>query len=248
MKTPLQVLEQFWGHTRFRPLQEEIIESVLDGRDTMALLPTGGGKSICFQVPALLMEGTAVVISPLVALMNDQVAQLQHRQIKAMAITGSLKGEELHRQLDNILFGNYSFLYISPERLQQEAIQQILKQISISLIAVDEAHCISQWGNDFRPAYRNITVLRELHPLVPIIGLTATATPEVLADTVDSLHLEDPAIFKGSFFRRNLAYKVFYAEDKGYQLQQLLQKNEAPAIIYARSRKQTVELSFGPRA
>ncbi|MAT89349.1 MAG: recombinase RecQ [Flavobacteriaceae bacterium] len=243
MKTPLQVLEQFWGHTRFRPFQEEIIESVLHGRDTMALLPTGGGKSICFQIPALLLEGTAVVISPLVALMNDQVAQLQDRQIKAMAITGSLKGEELHRQLDNILFGNYRFLYISPERLQQEAIQQVLKQISISLIAVDEAHCISQWGNDFRPAYRNITVLRELHPLVPIIGLTATATPEVLADTVDSLQLEDPAIFKGSFFRRNLAYKVFYAEDKGYQLQQLLQKKDTPAIIYARSRKQTVELS-----
>ena len=243
MKTPLQVLEQHWGHTRFRPLQEEIIESVMNGRDTIALLPTGGGKSVCFQIPGLLLEGTTIVISPLVALMNDQVAQLQQRNIKAMSITGSLSGLELDRQLDNIRYGNYDFVYLSPERLQQEVIQQALKQLPLCLIAVDEAHCISQWGNDFRPAYRNITLLRELHPLVPIIGLTATATPDVLEDTISALHLETPAVFKGSFFRSNIAYKVFYTEDKIHQLERLLQKKDTPAILYARSRKQTVELS-----
>ncbi len=224
-------------------MQEEIITSVLDGKDTVALLPTGGGKSLCFQVPALAMEGICVVISPLVALMGDQINTLKERGIKALKLTGGISFEELNTLLDNALYGNYKFLYLSPERLQQEIVQNYIKQMNVNLIAVDEAHCISQWGNDFRPAYKNITLLRDIHPLVPIIALTATATPEVLEDTISELRMELPAVFKNSFVRENLSYQVFKEDDKLYRTEQLLKNNSGSAIVYVRNRKGTIEIS-----
>lgn len=242
-KSPSHILEEHWGFTSFRAAQEEIIQSVLNGQDTVALLPTGGGKSICFQVPAMIQEGICIVISPLVALMNDQVTHLKERGIKAMTLTGGISFSELNVQLDNASYGNYKFLYLSPERLQQELVQHAIKRMPVSMIAIDEAHCISQWGNDFRPAYKNITLLRELHPLVPMIALTATATPEVLKDTIAQLQLELPAIFTRTFVRPNLAYKVFRIEDKIYETARLLKNNTGSAIVYVRSRKAAVETS-----
>jgi len=224
-------------------MQEDIITSVLNGRDTVALLPTGGGKSLCFQVPALEMDGICIVVSPLVALMSDQVNALKERGIKALKITGGIPFNDLSTLLDNALYGNYKFLYLSPERLQQEIVQNYIRQMNVNLIAVDEAHCISQWGNDFRPAYKNITILRELHPLVPIIALTATATAEVLEDTLVELKMELPAVFKNSFVRDNLSYQVFREDDKLYKAEQLLKNNKGSAIVYVRSRKSTIEIS-----
>lgn len=243
MNTPLQILEKYWGFSSFRAKQEEIITSVLDGKDTVALLPTGGGKSICFQVPALVMDGICIVVSPLVALMTDQVKGLQQKGIKAMALSGGISFNELSTLLDNALYGNYKFLYLSPERLQQEIVQNVIKQMNVNCIAVDEAHCISQWGNDFRPAYKNIVLLRQLHPLVPIIAVTATATPEVLEDTIKELTLELPNVVKDSFTRKNLSYQVLPETDKLYRLQQLLQNNTGSAIVYVRSRKSAAEVS-----
>lgn len=242
MREPIQILQKYWGYTNFRPLQQEIIENVLRGRDTVALLPTGGGKSLCFQVPALAMEGICIVVSPLIALMNDQVNRLQQMGIKSIALTGRIHYSDLDRLLENAIFGNYKFLYLSPERIQQDLVQARIAQMPVNLWAIDEAHCISQWGNDFRPAYRNINILREIHPEVPTIALTATATPEVLTDTILELHLRNPEIFKKSFFRENLAYVTRYEEDKLYAIEQLLKKNE-PAIIYTRNRKRTETLS-----
>jgi ATP-dependent DNA helicase RecQ len=224
-------------------MQEEIITSVLNGKDTVALLPTGGGKSLCFQIPTMAMEGICIVVSPLVALMGDQVNALKEKGIKALKLTGGISFDELNTLLDNALYGNYKFLYLSPERLQQEIVQNYIKQMNVNLIAVDEAHCISQWGNDFRPAYKNITILREIHPLVPIIALTATATPEVLEDTISELKMELPAVFKDSFVRENLSYQVFKEDDKLYRTEQLLKNNSGSAIIYVRNRKSTIEIS-----
>ncbi|QQX76573.1 MULTISPECIES: ATP-dependent DNA helicase RecQ [Aequorivita] len=237
------ILTKYWGYTSFKPMQEEIIESVIDGKDTVALLPTGGGKSLCFQVPALATDGLCIVVSPLVALMGDQVNALKERGIKALKLTGGISFEELNTLLDNALYGNYKFLYLSPERLQQEIVQNYIKQMNVNLIAVDEAHCISQWGNDFRPAYKNITLLREIHPLVPIIALTATATPEVLEDTISELKMEFPAVFRNSFVRENLSYQVYKEEDKLYKTEQLLKTNKGAAIVYVRNRKGTIEIS-----
>jgi|TARA_R100000306_G_scaffold14139_4_gene17061 ATP-dependent DNA helicase RecQ len=243
LKAPLQILEKYWGFTSFKPMQEEIIASVLNDKDTVALLPTGGGKSMCFQIPGLLKEGTCIVVSPLIALMADQVNALKDRGIKAMHISGGISFSDLQTSMDNVLYGNYKFLYLSPERLQQELVQNTIRQLNVSLIAVDEAHCISQWGNDFRPAYKNITVLRELRPLAPIIALTATATPEVLEDTIKELNLELPSIFKNSFVRPNLAYQVRKVDDKLYHIEQLLKNKNGSAIVYVRSRKSAVETS-----
>lgn len=224
-------------------MQEEIIASVLDGKDTVALLPTGGGKSLCFQVPAMATEGICIVVSPLVALMGDQVNALKKRGIKALKLSGGISFEELQTLLDNALYGNYKFLYLSPERLQQEIVQHYIKQMDVTLFAIDEAHCISQWGNDFRPAYKNITLLREIHPLVPMIALTATATPEVLEDTISELRMELPAVFKNSFVRTNISYQVHKAEDKLYKTEQLLKTNNGSAIVYVRSRKRAIEVN-----
>lgn len=243
MQHPLQILEQYWNFTSFKPLQEDIINSVLNGDDTFALLPTGGGKSLCFQIPALINEGICIVVSPLIALMKDQVAALKERNIKAIALTSTYKYDELSTLLDNCIYGNYKFLYLSPERLQQDIIQDRIRQMNVNLIAVDEAHCISQWGNDFRPAYKNITLLRELQPSVNCIALTASAKPEVISDIVKELDFIDSKIFKQSFYRENLAYMVFETEDKFYKIQQILKKNQSSSIIYVRNRKSTLEIS-----
>jgi len=237
MVHPLELLERYWNYTSFKPLQEEIINSVLNHEDTFALLPTGGGKSVCFQIPALMQEGICVVISPLVALMKDQVNRLNQKDIKAMAIT------ELDILLDNCIYGNYKFLYLSPERLQQDLVQQRIEQMTVNLIAVDEAHCISQWGNDFRPAYRNISLLRQIHPQVNCIALTATARQEVIEDILSHLDFVAPKMFKASFDRPNIAYQVLEAEDKIYRVEQILKKHQGSSIIYVRSRKASIDTS-----
>ena len=237
----LKILEKYWGFPRFRPQQMEVVESILQGKDTLTLFPTGGGKSICFQVPALIKEGICIVISPLISLMEDQVNTLQQKNIKAMAITGGISYGDLDRNLDNCIFGNFKFLYLSPERLQQEIVKERLKQMNVNLIAVDEAHCISQWGHDFRPAYRNISELRELLPEVPVAAFTATATKDVVKDICEQLQLQQPDIHQKSFGRSNLQYEVIKTEDKYFRLTQLL--DEDSAIIYVRSRNATQEIS-----
>lgn len=243
MQDALNILEKYWNHSNFRPLQVEIIQDLLAKKDVIALLPTGGGKSVCFQVPSMMQEGLCLVISPLIALMEDQVNALQAKGIKAMALTGGMPYAEVDQKLDNCIYGNYKFLYLSPERLQQELVQERIKQMNLNLIAVDEAHCISQWGHDFRPAYRNILLLRELKPEVPVVALTATATPEVVEDIGEQLEMKDAVVHRKSFARENIAYDVLQAEDKFYQLQQLLQDKTTTAIIYVRSRKATIEIT-----
>lgn len=243
MEQPIHILEKYWGFRSFRPLQAPIIQAVLDNEDTFALLPTGGGKSLCFQIPALIKEGICIVVSPLVALMKNQVQALNDKGIKAMALTSGISFEELDQLLDNCIYGNYKFLYLSPERLQQELVQDRIRQMAVNLIAVDEAHCISQWGHDFRPAYRNIVQLRQFHPQVNCIALTASATPVVVDDIVSELDFISPKIYRQSFHRENLAYMTFNTEDKRYEMERILKKNRQPSIIYVNSRKQTIELS-----
>lgn len=242
MSKPEEILKKYWGFDAFRPLQKEIIQELLGDKDVIALLPTGGGKSLCFQVPALIKPGICIVISPLVALMEDQVQALQAKNIKAMALTGGLPYKEVDTMLDNCIYGNYKFLYLSPERLQQELVQERIKQMPVNLIAVDEAHCISQWGHDFRPAYRNISLLRNLKPEVNVVGLTATATLPVVKDIAEQLELKDVKVLQKSFRRENLAYIVKEAEDKNYYLEQLLREHSEAGIIYVRTRKGTIEL------
>ncbi|GGX15768.1 RecQ family ATP-dependent DNA helicase [Aquimarina muelleri] len=243
MNTPLQILQHYWKHTSFKPLQEEIINHILKGEDTFALLPTGGGKSICFQIPALLKDGICIVISPLIALMEDQVKNLQQKSIKAIALTSGIKYSELDTLLDNCIYGNYKFLYLSPERLQQNIVQERLKKMNINLIAIDEAHCISQWGSDFRPSYKKIEILRKIHPSIPMIALTASATTEVVEDIITELDLFQPKICKQSFFRSNLGYRVENVLDKNYKLIQILSTYPGTSIVYVRNRKSAVELS-----
>lgn len=242
MTQPLELLQKYWGHTSFRPLQEEIITAVIQKKDTLALLPTGGGKSVCFQIPALAMDGICIVISPLVALIQDQVASLKSNGIKAIALTGGLSRNDVSTLLDNCIYGDYKFLYISPERLQQELVQERIKQMNVNLIAVDEAHCISQWGNDFRPAYKTIHALRTLLPNVHCIALTATATSKVINDIQEDLQLTDTAVFKQSFDRKNLIYIVLQTENKIQTIEKTLRKYPKPSIVYTRNRKNTVEI------
>ncbi|WP_294961113.1 ATP-dependent DNA helicase RecQ [uncultured Flavobacterium sp.] len=237
------ILLKYWKHDSFRPLQKEIIDSVLDGQDTFAVLPTGGGKSICFQVPAMMREGICLVISPLIALMKDQVMNLQKRDIKAIALTGGIHTEELIDLLDNCQYGNYKFLYLSPERLQSDWILERIKNLPINLIAVDEAHCVSQWGHDFRPAYLKIAELKKYFPKIPFLALTATATPRVIEDIRTQLELKNPNHFQQSFERKNIAYMVFEVEDKLYRTEQILKKNPQPSIIYVRNRKACLNMS-----
>jgi len=243
MQHPIQILERYWNFTSFKPLQEDIINAVLEGEDTFALLPTGGGKSMCFQIPALAKEGICIVVSPLIALMKNQVNTLTEKGIKAMALTNEYKYNEIDTMLDNCIYGNYKFLYLSPERLQQDIVQNRIQQMNVNLIAVDEAHCISQWGNDFRPAYKNIILLRKLLPTVNVIALTASATPKVVEDIVAELDFINPKIFKQSFKREHLAYMVFEEDDKYFRMEQILKKNPNSSIIYVRSRKNTFEIS-----
>lgn len=237
MAEALAILQKYWKHDKFRSPQDEIINSVLDGKDTFGLMPTGGGKSICFQVPALMKDGICLVISPLVALMKDQVQRLQNLGIKAIALTGGIQSDEMITLLDNCEFGNYKFLYLSPERLQSDWILERIKNLHINLIAIDEAHCVSQWGHDFRPAYLKIANLKTHFPKVPFLALTASATKTVLNDVILQLELEKPAIFQKSFARKNIAYMVFEMEDKLYRMEQILKKNPQPSIIYVRNRK-----------
>ena len=244
MLKPLDILKQYWQHTEFRSMQENIILSVLDGKDTFALLPTGGGKSVCFQIPALLKPGICLVISPLVALIKDQVANLEKKGIKAIGLTGGISFSEMEIILDNCQFGNYKFLYFSPERLQNDWFLGRIKQLPVNLVAIDEAHCVSQWGHDFRPAYLKISVLKILFPTVSFIALTATATKRVQDDVIFHLNLEKPAFFQKSFARENLGYIVLNTEDKLFKIKQILNKNPQSSIIYVRSRKLTVDLAM----
>ncbi|RZJ67744.1 MAG: RecQ family ATP-dependent DNA helicase [Flavobacterium sp.] len=241
--TALEVLQKYWQHDTFREPQAEIIASVLSGRDTVAILPTGGGKSACFQVPAMMKDGLCLVVSPLVALMKDQVRNLQQKDIKAIAMTGGLSQDEISDLLDNCRFGNYKFLYVSPERLQSEWIVERIKALPINLIAIDEAHCISQWGHDFRPAYLRISELKPHFPNVAFLALTASATDRVQKDIVTQLQLSNPAVFTKSFGRENLAYMVYKAEDKLFRTSQILKKYTQSSIIYVRNRKSCVEIS-----
>src|SRR5690554_4186532 len=232
MQQPLEILKKHFKFDNFRDLQLPIINSVLEGKDTFALMPTGGGKSICFQVPALAKDGLCLVISPLIALMKDQVQNLQKKDIKALSIIGNLSATEISELLDNALYGNYKFLYLAPERLQQEWVLERITALPINLVAIDEAHCVSQWGHDFRPAYLNIKRLRTLLPKVPFLALTASATHRVKEDVIEQLALKNPKIFQSSFERKNLAYKVMEVQDKFYQIQKILQVNSNPSIIY----------------
>ncbi|MCB0651595.1 MAG: RecQ family ATP-dependent DNA helicase [Saprospiraceae bacterium] len=242
--SPHHILKQYWGYDQFRPLQEEIIMSVLEGKDTLALLPTGGGKSICFQVPALCKEGTCLVISPLIALMKDQVSNLRKVGVSAAAIFSGMSYKDIDITLDNAAHGHYKFLYVSPERLKTELMQERLKRMNINLIAVDEAHCISQWGYDFRPSYLEIASIREWVPDTRVIALTATATPEVVEDIQERLLFKSKNVFEQSFERKNLAYAVLQDEGKEEKLLDILKKVPGTAIVYVRSRRRTKELAW----
>lgn len=238
-----KILKQYWGYDNFRGIQEDIIRSIGEGRDTLGLMPTGGGKSITFQVPALAQEGLCLVITPLIALMKDQVRNLRERGIKATAIYSGMTREEIVIALENCIFGNYKFLYVSPERLDTEIFQIKLRSMHVSLITVDESHCISQWGYDFRPAYLKIADIRQLLPEVPVIALTATATPEVVSDIQQRLQFRQENVFRMSFERKNLAYVVRHTEDKESELLHILQRVDGSGIVYTRNRKKTKEIS-----
>lgn len=237
------ILKTYWGYNSFRPLQEDIINAVLQGNDTLALLPTGGGKSICFQVPALAKPGICIVVSPLIALMKDQVENLQGRDIKAVAIYSGMSYREINIALDNCIYGDVKFLYLSPERLKSELVRIRLQQMQINLLAIDEAHCISQWGYDFRPEYLQIAEIRELFPKVPVLALTASATPDVVKDIQEKLGFKKENVFKKSFTRANLAYVVNQTEDKQHKLLHMLNRVPGTALIYVRSRRKTQEIA-----
>jgi ATP-dependent DNA helicase RecQ len=243
LNSPLDILKKHWGYDAFRPLQEDIIQSVLEGKDTLALLPTGGGKSICFQVPALSKEGICIVISPLIALMKDQVDNLKKRNIPAVAIFSGMPYRAIDRALDNCIYGNIKFLYLSPERLFTDLAKARIAQMKINLIAVDEAHCISQWGYDFRPAYLETAAIRELHPKVPVLALTATATSKVVIDIQEKLQFKANHVFQQSFERKNLAYVVLEEADKFKKLLEITRNVKGTGIVYTRNRKNTREVA-----
>lgn len=242
-QNPVAILKHYWGYDRFRPLQEDIVLHVLAGQDTLALLPTGGGKSICFQVPGLILPGLTLVISPLIALMKDQVEQLRRRTIPAAGLYSGMTSREMDIVLDNCLYGKVKFLYLSPERLQTALFQQRIEQLSISLLAVDEAHCISQWGYDFRPPYLRIAEVREQIQGVPVIALTATATPKVREDIMDKLAFRARKVYIKSFARPNLSYSTLCEENPKGRLLQMLKKVGGSSIVYVRTRKDTQLIS-----
>ncbi|MEN8185541.1 MAG: RecQ family ATP-dependent DNA helicase [Bacteroidota bacterium] len=243
MTSPEEILKKYWNFDSFRKPQKEIIETVLKKQNVVALLPTGGGKSLCFQIPTLINEGVCIVISPLIALMNDQVENLKKKGINAIAVTSKLSFNDTITAFDNLRFGNYKFLYLSPEKLQSELIQEKIKQLSVNLIAIDEAHCISEWGHDFRPSYLKIDTLQKIQPEANIIALTASATPVVLQDIVKNLDLINPSVFKRSFSRNNINYRIKFTEDILGNLFDILQKNNEPAIVYTGTRKASVNIS-----
>ena len=237
------ILRQYWGYDSFRGIQEDIIRSIGQGRDTLGLMPTGGGKSITFQVPALAQDGLCLVITPLIALMKDQVQNLRERGIRALAVYSGMSKQDILVTLENAIFGNYKFLYISPERLATDIFRAKLAKMKVSMITVDESHCISQWGYDFRPAYLKIAEVRHMLPGVPILALTATATPEVVKDIQKRLEFKEENVFRMSFERTNLAYVVRHTEDKPKELLHILQRMPGSAIIYVRNRKRTKEVT-----
>ena len=241
--SPKEILRQYWGYDQFRPPQEDIINSVLQKKDVLALLPTGGGKSVCFQVPALCMEGICIVITPLIALMQDQVSQLKNKGISAVAIHSGLGRSEIDVLLDNCIYGSIKFLYVSPERLQTELFQERFKKMKVAVVAIDEAHCISQWGHDFRPPYLQIKILREIKPGITFIALTASATGKVKDDIITHLELKDPATFQISFARNNLSFVVRKTENKEKKMLEILRRVPGPAIVYLRSRKGTMDFA-----
>ena len=257
--TPCEILQKYWHYDDFRPLQAEIIDSVLAGRDTLALMPTGGGKSLCFQVPTMVMamrnaqatmhkaeeegQGLCLVVTPLIALMKDQVENLYQRGIRAAAIYTGMTYEQQKIALDNCLFGPYHFLYVSPERLESEEFRKRLQDLPVCLIAIDEAHCISQWGYDFRPSYLRIADIRQLFPKVPVLALTATATPNVVDDIQERLGFREKNVFRKSFHRENLQYIVRYTEKKDEQILHILSRVPGSSIIYVRNRKRAQELA-----
>ena len=244
MEQSKDLLYRFWKYDAFRPLQEEIVDAAIYGKDVLALLPTGGGKSICFQVPGLAREGVCLVISPLIALMEDQVLQLQKRGIRSKAITGAMSYREIDITLDNARFGGIEFLYVSPERLKTRLFIERFKLMKVGLIVVDEAHCISEWGHDFRPPYREIAKLREYHPTVPMMAVTATATPEVKLDIVEQLQLRDPEIFEAPFVRDNISYEVYQVPNKFKAIQRVLTHfPNQTGIIYCQTRKSVKQLA-----
>ena len=242
-KTPQQILQQYWGYDTFRANQLAVIESVLSKKDTLVLMPTGGGKSLCFQIPALVNEGICIVVSPLLALMEDQVNQLEEKGIKAMFIPGGTSANDLDILLNNCAYGKYKFLYISPERLQNELVRQRIQKMNISLIAIDEAHCISEWGHDFRPSFIKLKEIRELLPNIPIVALTATATQKVQKDIIKQLEFENYQLFQSSYKRDNLSYGVYKTQDKNYLLQQIVTKQKGSTIVYVRTRKSAENLA-----
>ena len=239
----VQILRQYWGYDSFRPLQEDIIRSVCQGKDTLGLMPTGGGKSITFQVPALAMEGICIVITPLIALMKDQVDNLKRIGIKATSVHSGMSRDEIITQLENCIFGDYKFLYVSPERLETELFQSKLQAMKVCLLVVDESHCISQWGYDFRPSYLKIADIRQLLPGVPVLALTATATPEVVNDIQERLLFPEKNVFCKSFARKNLAYIVRNTDNKLHTLVYILNRVPGTAIVYVRNRKKTKEIA-----
>ena len=243
MKTPASILHQYWGYNSFRPLQEEIIQSVLEGKDTLALLPTGGGKSICFQVPTLYQDGICLVISPLIALMKDQVDNLKKRNISAIAIYSGMRYADIDRAFDNCIYGNIKFLYLSPERLITDLARARIAQMQVNLIAVDEAHCISQWGYDFRPPYLEIANIRDLLPETPVLALTATARPKVVADIQEKLGFPASNVFQKSFERKNLSYVVLHEANKYQKLIEIVKNVKGTSIVYTRNRKKTREVA-----
>ncbi|MCX2449960.1 RecQ family ATP-dependent DNA helicase [Pedobacter sp. PLR] len=238
-----EILKKYWGFDSFRPLQSDIISSVLNGHDTLALLPTGGGKSLCFQIPALVKEGICIVISPLVALMKDQVENLKSKGIEAVAIYAGMGKREIDILLDNCIYGKIKFLYLSPERLLSEIVRIRISYMNVNLIAVDEAHCISQWGYDFRPPYQQIAEIRDIHPKVPILALTATATKFVRADIVEKLKFNDAKVFVQSFARKNLSYVVIDKDDKYKKLISIVKNVKGSGLVYVRNRRETVEVA-----
>jgi len=238
-----EILKTYWNHDAFRPMQEDIISSVLLGHDTLALLPTGGGKSICFQVPALAKDGICIVVSPLIALMKDQVENLKAKGIEAIAITSGMGKREIDVALDNCIYGPVKFLYLSPERLLSELVRERIKYMNVNLIAVDEAHCISQWGYDFRPSYLHIADLRELHPQIPVLALTATATEEVRIDIQEKLQFKENIVFQKSFERKNISYVVQHTESKLRKMLDIAHGVKGSGIVYLRSRKECADIA-----
>ena len=239
----VDVLVKYWGHTQFRLKQEEIIKQVIEKRDTLALLPTGGGKSICYQVPALMQEGICLVISPLIALMEDQVRFLKSKGIKSVSITSGMHYSDIDTAPTNCIYGGIKFLYLSPERLQNELVQIRIKEMNINLITVDEAHCISEWGHNFRPAYRHISEIREIVPDIPVLALTATATSSVITDIQENLNFKEHNLIQSSFVRENLSYVVDNTEDKKTRLLKLVNKIKSSVIVYVGSRKAAKEIT-----